>query len=258
MHPVSDLIRLLNICGRGISSEARRLATSAAFTGNYKAKDQDYVQPTPRPKRSNRDTPTEDLRSVDVAWVPSETIFVRVDLPIAVPALAQSQLPDAVTSGNGFIPLERIQYGLAEVASDLMCLPQMIMTATGRRDIVSPVDVASGAIGPLPKDVRLFFRELGAPFRVVDRQMDVANMLGAQVSAPVVVIAACDYICVRRWGHSCSCRKLRAEGCGTVLYSALRKSCCSTGTLQDGMCVEKRSINSSKVGLRIRHWYGRR
>ena len=85
--------------------------------------------------------------------MPSETIFVRVDLPIAVPALARSQLLDAVTSENGFIPLERIQYGLAEVASDLMCLPQMIMTATGRRDIVSPVDVASGAIGALPKDV---------------------------------------------------------------------------------------------------------
>ena len=227
MHHVSDLIRLRLICVVMYANrETASLATSLSFTGAYRAKDQNCAQPEPTPRGGNRDTAVGDLRSVDVAWVPSETIFKRVDLPIAVPALAQSQLLDAVTSENGFIPLERIQYGLAEVASDLMCLPQMIMTATGRRDIVSPVDVASGAIGPLPKDVRLFFRALGAPFRVVDRQMDVANMLGAQVSAPVVVIAACGYICVRRWGNSCSCRKLRAERCGTVLYSALRNDCC--------------------------------
>ena len=151
--------------------EAARLATSASFTGANKAKDQNCAQ---------------DLRSIDVAWVPSETIFGRVELPIAVPALARSQLPDADASGNGFIPLERLQHGLAEIASDLMCLPQMFMTATGRRDIVSPVDVASGAIGPLPKDARLFLRELGAPFRVVDRKMGIGNMLGAKVSATVV------------------------------------------------------------------------
>ena len=109
-------------------AEAARLATSAGFTGAYKAKDQDC---------------TQDLRSIDVAWVPSETIFGRVELPVEVPELALGQLPDVDASGNGFIPLERLQYGLAEVASDLMCLPQMIMTATGRRDIVSPVGVAS-------------------------------------------------------------------------------------------------------------------
>ena len=215
------LLRIICVVMYATREEAN-LATSASFTGAYKAKDQDCAQ---------------DLRSIDVAWVPSETIFGRIELPVAVPVLAMRQLPDADASGNGFIPLERLQHGLAEIASDLMCLPQMIMTATGRRDIVSPVDVASGAIGPLPKDVRLFLRELRAPFRVVDLKMDVAKMLKAKVSAPVVVIATCDYICVRRWGHSCSCRQLRAEGCGTVLYSALRKSCCSTGTPQDGICV---------------------
>ena len=127
-------------------AEAARLATSAGFTGAYKAKDQDC---------------TQDLRSIDVAWVPSETIFGRIELPVAVPVLAMRQLPDADASGNGFIPLERLQHGLAEIASNLVCLPQMIMTAAGRRDIVSPVDVASGAIGPRPKDVRLFLRALG-------------------------------------------------------------------------------------------------
>ena len=192
--------------------EAARLRTSSGFTGAYKAKEQDCTQYT------------GDLRSIDVAWVPSETIFGRVELPVAVPALALRQLPDVDASGNGFIPLERLQHGLAEIAPDLMCLPQMIMTATGRRDIVSPVDVASGAIGARPKDVRLFLRDLKSPFRVVDKKMNIANMLVAKVSAPVVVIATCDYICVRRWGHSCSCRKLRAEECGTVLYFALRKS----------------------------------
>ena len=45
---------------------------------------------------------------------PSETIFDRVELPIAVPALVRTQLPDADASGNGFIPLERLQHGLAE------------------------------------------------------------------------------------------------------------------------------------------------
>ena len=155
--------------------EAARLATSAGFTGAYKAKDMDCTQYT------------GDLRSIDVAWVPSETIFGRIELPVAVPVLAMRQLPDADASGNGFIPLERLQHGLAEIASDLMCLPQMIMTATGRRDIVSPVDVASGAIGARPKDARLFLRDLKSPFRVVDLKMGIANMLEAKVSAPVVV-----------------------------------------------------------------------
>ena len=149
---------------------AKRLETSDASTGNYKASDQNCAQAMPRPRGSNRDTPVNDLRSIGVAWVPSETIFGRVELPVAVPVLAMRQLPDVDASGNGFIPLERLQYGLAEIASDLMCLPQMFMTATGRRDIVSPVDVASGAIGPRPKDARLFLRALGSPFRVVDRQ----------------------------------------------------------------------------------------
>ena len=90
------------------NSEAARLATSPAFTGAYRAKDMDCAQPKPAPRPSNRDTDVDDLRSVDVAWVPSETIFGRVDLPIAVPALARSQLPDADASGNGFIPLERL------------------------------------------------------------------------------------------------------------------------------------------------------
>ena len=216
------LLRIICVVMDYANREAARLATSAGFTGAYKAKDQDCAQ---------------DLRSIDVAWVPSETIFGRIELPVAVPVLAMRQLPDADASGNGFIPLERLQHGIAEIASDLMCLPQMFMTATGRRDIVSPVDVASGAIGARPEHVRLFLRDLRAPFRVIDLKMDIANMLKAKVSAPVVVIATCDYICVRRWGHSCSCRKLRAEECGTVLYSALRKSCCSTGTPQDGICV---------------------
>ena len=59
---------------------------------------------------------------------------------------------------------------------------------------MSPVDVASGAIGPLPKDVRLFLRELRAPFRVVDRQMGIGNMLGAKVSAMVVVLRVTTYV----------------------------------------------------------------
>ena len=58
------------------------------------------------------------------------------------PALARSVLTSAGAGDNGFIPLERLQHGLAQVASDLMCLPQMIMTATGRRVAVPPVDVA--------------------------------------------------------------------------------------------------------------------
>ena len=155
--------------------EAGRLLTSPSFTGAYKAHDMDCTQYT------------GDLGSIDVAWVPSETIFGRVELPVAVPALGLRQLPDVDASANGFIPLERLQHGLAEIASDLMCLPQMIMTATGRRDIVSPVDVASGAIGARPKDVRLFLRELKSPFRVVDKKMKIANMLVAEVSEPVVV-----------------------------------------------------------------------
>ena len=207
-----------------MSSDAARVFTSPGFTGAYTAKDMDCAQPESAPRPSNRDTDVDDLRSVDVSWVPSETIFGRVELPVAVPVPALRQLPDVDASGNGFIPLERLQHGIAEIASDLMCLPQMFMTATGRRDIVSPVDVASGAIGARPEHVRLFLRDLRAPFRVIDLKMDIANMLKAKVSAPVVVIATCDYICVRRWGHSCSCRQLRAEGCGTVLYSALRKS----------------------------------
>ena len=182
--------------------EAANLATSAGFTGAYKAKDQDC---------------TQDLRSIDVAWVPSETIFGRIELPVAVPVLAMRQLPDADASGNGFIPLERLQHGIAEIASDLMCLPQMFMTATGRRDIVSPVDVASGAIGARPKDVRLFLRDLRAPFRVIDLKMDIANMLKAKVSAPVVVIATCDYIYVYAGGdipaRAGSCRRRDAALC---------------------------------------------
>ena len=119
-------------------AELKRLATSAAFTGNCKAKAQNYKQGG---KVKNRNEEPGDLRSADGAWVPSATIFLRVELPIAKPALARSALTSADAGDNGFIPLERLQHGLAEVASDLMCLPQMIMTATGRRDVVPPVDV---------------------------------------------------------------------------------------------------------------------
>ena len=107
--------------------------------GNCKAKAQNYKQGG---KVKNRNGEPGDLRSADGAWVPSATIFLRVELLIVKPALARSALTIADAGDNGFIPLGRLQHGLAEVASDLMCLPQMIMTATGRRDAVPPVDVA--------------------------------------------------------------------------------------------------------------------
>ena len=122
-------------------AELKRLATSAAFTGNCKAKAQNYKQGG---KEKSRNEEPGDLRSADGAWVPSATIFLRVELPIVKPALARSVLTSADAGDNGFIPLECLQHGLVEVASDLVCLPQpqMIMTASGRRDVVPPVDVA--------------------------------------------------------------------------------------------------------------------
>ena len=121
-------------------AELKRLATSEVFTGNCKAKAQNYKQGG---KVKNRNEGPGDLRrSADGAWVPSATIFLRVELPIVKAALARSALTSADAGDNGFIPLERLQHCLEGVASDLMCLPQMIMATTGRRAAVPPVDVA--------------------------------------------------------------------------------------------------------------------
>ena len=79
-------------------AELKRLATSAAFTGNCKAKAQNYKQGG---KEKSRNEEPGDLRSADGAWVPSATIFLRVELPIVKPALARSALTSADAGDNG-------------------------------------------------------------------------------------------------------------------------------------------------------------
>ena len=98
-------------------AELKRLATSAAFTGNCKAKAHNYKQGG---KEKSRNEEPGNLRSADGAWVPSATIFLRVELPIVKPALARSVLTSADAGDNGFIPMERLQHGLAEVATDMV------------------------------------------------------------------------------------------------------------------------------------------
>ena len=60
-----------------------------------------------------------DPRSADGAWVPSATIFLRAELPIVEPALARGVLTSSDAGDNGFIPMERLQHGLAEVQISL-------------------------------------------------------------------------------------------------------------------------------------------
>ena len=99
-------------------AELKRLATSAAFTGNCKAKAQNYKQ-WGKAKKSQWRT----RRSPIGRWrmgAERDSIFLRVELPIMKPALARSVLTSADAGDNGFIPMERLQHGLAEAASDMM------------------------------------------------------------------------------------------------------------------------------------------
>ena len=125
-------------------AELKRLATSAAFTGNCKAKAQNYKQ-WGKVKKSQWRT----RRSPIGRWrmgAERDRIFLRVELPIVKPALARSVLTSADAGDNGSIPMERLQNGLAEVATDLMS----DVLATDDRDCHLQLQLVGETSCPVP------------------------------------------------------------------------------------------------------------